>query len=141
MIGAFTEKLASPGVTVALLHSDPSLDVLGTLAVSEATLIRLVGTAEVFLGLLLVTRIAPELVAPAAAIPFLATVPVFGVTDLVGHLPIYAALLALAVDAVAAEAAPAVARRRLAHPSHFRRSHGVGQTELTNTRTVVDTQP
>ncbi len=132
VVGAFTEKLGSPGVTAALLHSYPSLEVLGAVGVSEATLIRLVGTAEVLLGLLLISGAAPEVVAPAAAIPFLATVPVFGVTELVGHLPIYVALLALAVDAVATEAAPAVAGRRLASPSHFRRSHGVcRQTEVT----------
>lgn len=109
VVVAFTEKLGSPGVFAALLDSYPSLDVLGALGVSEANLIRLVGTAEVLLGLLLISGAAPELVALVAAIPFLATVPVFGVTELVGHFPIYVALLALAVDAVASVAAPASA--------------------------------
>ena len=111
-----SEKLGSPGVAAALLDGDPSLNVLGTLGVSEGTFIRLAGTAEVLLGLLLVTGAAPELVALTAAVPFLATVPVFGVTELVGHLPIYVALLALAVHAVAPAAAPAVAGRRLELP-------------------------
>jgi hypothetical protein len=114
VVVAFTEKLGSPGVTAALLDSYPSLDVPGALGVGEANLIRLVGAAEVLLGLLLVTGAAPELVALAAGLPFLATVPVFGVTELVGHIPIYVALFALAVDAVAAVAAPAVAGRSLA---------------------------
>jgi len=110
VVVAFTEKLGGPGVAAALLDGYPSLDVLGALGVSEATFIRLAGTAEVLLGLLLITGAAPELVALAAGLPFLATVPVFGVTELVGHLPVYVALLALAVHAVAPEAAPAVAR-------------------------------
>ncbi len=113
VVAAFTEKLGSPGVTAALLDSYPSLDVPGALGVGEANLIRLVGAAEVLLGLLLVTGAAPELVALAAGLPFLATVPVFGVTELVGHIPIYVALFALAVDAVAAVAAPASLGRSL----------------------------
>jgi|AntDryMetagUQ889_1029465.scaffolds.fasta_scaffold06736_2 hypothetical protein len=116
VVMAFTEKLGSPGVAAALLDGHPSLNVLGALSVSEATFIRLAGTAEVLVGLLLITATAPELVALTAAVPFLATVPVFGVTELVGHLPVYVALLALAVHAVAPEAAPAVAGRRLAMP-------------------------
>ena len=113
VVVAFTEKLGSPGVTAALLDSYPSLDVPGALGVGEANLIRLVGAAEVLLGLLLVTGAAPELAALAAGLPFLATVPVFGVTELVGHIPIYVALFALAVDAVAAVAAPASLGRSL----------------------------
>ena len=116
VVVAFTEKLGGPGVAAALLDGYPSLDVLGALGVSEATFIRLAGTAEVLLGLLLITGAAPELVALAAGLPFLATVPVFGVTELVGHLPVYVALLALAVHAVAAVAAPAVAGHRLEMP-------------------------
>jgi hypothetical protein len=116
VVAAFTEKLGSPGVTAALLDSDPSLNLLGALSVGETTFIRLVGTAELLLGLLLVTGAAPELAALAAGLPFLATVPVFGVTELVGHLPVYVALLALAVHAVAAVAAPAVAGHRLEMP-------------------------
>lgn len=114
---AFTEKLGSPGVAAALLDSYSSLDVLGAVGVSDATLIRLVGAAEVLLGLLLVSGAAPELVALTAAVPFLATVPVFGVTEVVGHLPIYVALLALAADAVAPVAPRPVAGRRLEMPT------------------------
>jgi hypothetical protein len=110
---AFTEKLGSPGVAAALLDRYSSLDVIDVVGVSEATFIRLVGAAEVLLGLLLVSGAASELVALAAAVPFLATVPVFGVIELVGHLPIYGALLALAADGVAHVAPPSVAERRL----------------------------
>ncbi len=116
VVVAFTEKLGSPGVAAALLDGHPSLNVLGALSVSETTFIRLAGTAEVLLGLLLITAAAPELVALTAAVPFLATVPVFGVTELVGHLPVYVALLALAVHAVAPAAAPAVGGGRLRVP-------------------------
>ncbi len=110
VVVAFTEKLGSPGVFAALLDGYGALDLLSALGVSEATFIRLAGTTEVVLGLLLVTGAAPELVALTAAVPFLVTVPVFGVTELVGHLPVYVALLALAVHAVVAAAAPAAAR-------------------------------
>ncbi|MCA1705847.1 MAG: hypothetical protein LC808_22320, partial [Actinobacteria bacterium] len=121
VIVAFTEKLGSPGVFAALLDGYPLLDLLSALGVSEETFIRLAGTAEVLLGLLLVSGAAPELVALTGAVPFLATVPVFGVTELVGHLPVYVALLALAVHAIAPAAAPAVAGGRLgAAPRPYR---------------------
>ena len=149
VVVAFTEKLGSPGVAAALLDGHPSLNLLGALSVSEATFIRLAGTAEVLLGLLLVTGAAPELVALAAAVPFLATVPVFGVTELVGHLPIYAALLALAVDAVAAVGAPAVGGRRLELPraagfSHrfaFREAHNPLDTSHAERHSAPGTSP
>lgn len=116
VVVAFTEKLGSPGVTAALVESHASLEFLEALGLAEGTLIRLLGAAEVLLGLLLITAAAPELTALAAAVPFLATVPVFGVTELVGHLPIYVALLALSVEGVASSVPAAVAGRRLDMP-------------------------
>lgn len=70
VVVAFTEKLGSPGVFAALLDGYGALDLLSALGVSEATFIRLAGTTEVILGLLLVTGAAPELVALTAAVPF-----------------------------------------------------------------------
>lgn len=127
VVVAFTEKLGNPAVAGALLDSYPELNVVGALGVENETFIRLVGAAEVLVGVLLVTGVARELVAVGASLPFVATVPVFGVTELVGHLPIYAALFALAVDAVALEPAPA--GRRLRHRGPANRGLSLSRRE------------
>jgi hypothetical protein len=93
---AFTEKLANPALAAAVLQSHPTLEVFALvgLDVSTATYIRIVGAVEALLGLLFVSGVAARVVALMAALPFLASVPL-GWVELVGHLPIFAALLAL----------------------------------------------
>jgi hypothetical protein len=96
---ALTEKLAVPGITLAVLHAHPELDPLALFGaqVPDATFVRLAGASELLLGLLIASGAGGRGLALLAAVPFLATVPIFGVAEVVGHLPIYAALVALAV--------------------------------------------
>ena len=96
---AFTEKLARPELALAFLDKFPAFNLLRTvgLHVNDLTFIRLAGAAELFFGLLLISGRLPQLVVIAAGIPFNATLFFLGTQELVGHLPVYGAMLALLV--------------------------------------------
>ncbi len=55
------------------------------------------GSVELLFGLLLISGALPQVVALLAAVPFTATVAIFGATELLGHLPFYGVLLAFLV--------------------------------------------
>jgi len=95
---AMTEKLAAPAITETVLGSHPELNVLAVLGIGAdpETFTLAAGCVEILLGLLLLAGTAPQVVALAVLFPFVATLPLFGVTELVGHLPIYGTLLTLA---------------------------------------------
>lgn len=46
-------------------------------------------------GLLVISGALPQVVALVAAVPFTATLALFGTTELLGHLPVYGVLLTL----------------------------------------------
>jgi hypothetical protein len=98
---AFTEKLTGPALTQAVIHEHPSLNVLAAagLPFGDLRFVGLAGAAEIFLGLVIASGAGSQLIALGALIPFVATVGVFGLPELVGHLPIYGALCALAITA------------------------------------------
>jgi hypothetical protein len=95
---SLTEKLVAPEITAEVLRAHPQLDPLTMIgvAVPEATFVRVAGAVELVLGLLLVSGIGGRAVALVAIVPFVATVPIFGLAEIVGHLPIYAVLIAVA---------------------------------------------
>jgi len=99
VVVAFTEKLTGPAVTQAVIHEHPSLNVLAAagLPFGDLRFVAFAGAAEVFLGLVIMSGAGAQMIALAALFPFAATVAVFGVPELVGHLPIYGALCALAI--------------------------------------------
>ncbi len=98
---AVSEKLAAPALAAALLQTFPTVNLpqLMGLGLDTATFIRIAASTELLLGLLLMSGATPRMVAGAAFILFLAPVPLFGGAELLGHLPIYGALLALLVSA------------------------------------------
>jgi hypothetical protein len=100
---ALAEKLLAPSMTILVLDSHPELDVLGAIGIGSgpATFTLVAGSVELLLGGLLLARVALPLVALVTLGPLVATVPVFGVTEVVGHLPIYGALLAIAALSLA----------------------------------------
>ena len=55
------------------------------------------GAIEVLFGLLLICGALPQAIVLIAGIPFNATLWFFGNTELVGHLPVYGAMLVLLV--------------------------------------------
>jgi hypothetical protein len=116
---AITEKLAAPGITEAVVQAHGELNVLRAAGVGDGAFTLIAGCVELLLGALLLSGAAVEALAPATVVPFVATLPLFGVTELIGHLPIYGALVAIAVLS-AGDRAPAPdvsAARVVPHPN------------------------
>ena len=99
IILAFTEKLARPGLALALLDRFPAFNVLDAVGipVDDLTFVRLAGAVELLFGLLLISGALPQIAVIVAGIPFNATLFFLGTEELIGHLPIYGAMLALLV--------------------------------------------
>ncbi len=112
IILAFTEKLARPELSLEFLDRYPAFNVLqlaGGLVgfeVSNLVFIQVAAGIEILFGLLLISGALPQLVVIAAGIPFNATLFFLGATELIGHLPIYGAMLALLVYGSRADTAP-----------------------------------
>ncbi|MGH8898004.1 MAG: hypothetical protein ACRDZ4_13525 [Egibacteraceae bacterium] len=114
--GGLSEKLMNPALTRAVLDTHPAMNLpqmLG-LGIDMATYIRFMGSAELLLGLLIIVGVTPRLVALATAAPFVATVPLFGFTELFGHLPFYGALLVLLTCGSTGQPLPTISLRRRA---------------------------
>ena len=109
---AFTEKLARPDLALAFLDRFPAFNLLQTmgLRVSDPAFIRIAGAFELLFGLLILSGTMPQVVVIAAGIPFNATLFFLGTEELIGHLPIYGAMLALLVYGSNGDLAPVVDR-------------------------------
>jgi hypothetical protein len=96
---AFSEKLARPELALAFLDRFPAFNLLRTLGipVSDLGFVRLAGAVELLFGLLLISGAMPQLVVLLAGVPFNATLFFLGTDELIGHLPIYGAMLAVLV--------------------------------------------
>lgn len=99
IVVAFVEKLANPELALAFLAEHPELNLAAQLGLplSELEFIRAAGVIEVLFGLLLISGALPQAIVLIAGVPFNATLWFFGTTELVGHLPIYGAMLLLLV--------------------------------------------
>jgi uncharacterized membrane protein YphA (DoxX/SURF4 family) len=98
VVGALTEKLLAPGVAEAFLRRFPKFNFLEGAGISDRAFADAAGAVELALGLLLLSGIGTRLVVLAAVIPFNITLLFFGVTELIGHLPIYGIFLVLLVE-------------------------------------------
>ena len=96
---AFTEKLARPDLALEFLDRYPAFNILESigLGVSDLTFIRVAGAIELLFGLLIISGALPQLAVIVAGIPFNATLFFLGTEELIGHLPIYGAMLALLI--------------------------------------------
>jgi uncharacterized membrane protein YphA (DoxX/SURF4 family) len=97
---AFVEKLANPDLAQAFIDSqavDFNLAAAVGLPVDDLTFIRIAGAIEVLFGLLLLSGALPQLVVLLVGVPFNATLYFFGTVEMLGHLPLYAAMLVLLV--------------------------------------------
>ena len=96
---AFTEKLINPDLALAFLHRFPAFNLARTMGVQmdDLTFIRIAGAIELLFGLLILSGTMPQLVVIAAGIPFNATLFYLGSEELIGHLPVYGAMLAMIV--------------------------------------------
>jgi hypothetical protein len=99
IVVAFAEKLAVPDLALEFLAERPQFNVAQQLGIgmSDIEFVRLAGSIEVLFGLLLISGALPQAIVLIAGVPFNATLWFFGNTELVGHLPIYGAMLALLV--------------------------------------------
>ncbi|MGH2970507.1 MAG: hypothetical protein ACRDK0_15800 [Solirubrobacteraceae bacterium] len=99
IVVAFVEKLANPELALAFLRSHPDFNIaqLAGLTISDLEFVRLAGAMEVLFGLLLISGALPQLCVLAVGIPFNATLWFLGTDELIGHLPIYGAMLVLLV--------------------------------------------
>jgi uncharacterized membrane protein YphA (DoxX/SURF4 family) len=92
---ALTEKLLDPSLAQALLEQRPYLNVIRGFGVSDPVFAWLAGTAELVIGVVIVSG---QITRPVMAIGFVLfsiTLVVFGLPELIGHLPYYGTMLTL----------------------------------------------
>lgn len=94
---AFTEKFTNPALATKTLDDYPALNVFDLVGIpmSTDTFIVVAGSVELLFGLLVISGALPQVAVLVAAVPFNATLILFGQTELVGHLPVYGVFLAL----------------------------------------------
>ena len=99
IIVALYEKLLNPELALEFLAEHPDLQLADQLGVgmSDLDFVRVAGAIEVLFGLLLISGALPQAIVLIAGIPFNATLWFFGINELVGHLPVYGAMLAILV--------------------------------------------
>jgi uncharacterized membrane protein YphA (DoxX/SURF4 family) len=93
--GALTEKLLNPPLAQALLDQSPFLNVLRPLGVSDPVFIWLAGATELAIGVVILSG---QITRPAMAVGFglfTVTLVVFGLPELIGHLPYLGIMLTL----------------------------------------------
>ena len=99
IVVAFVEKLANPDMALAFLAAHPDFNVaqLAGIPIGDLEFVRVAGGVEVLFGLLLVSGALPQACVLIAGVPFNATLWFFGTDELLGHLPVYGAMLVLLV--------------------------------------------
>ena len=110
LVLAVVEKLANPAMAQAMLEQQPVLNLLSPLGVSAEAFAVVAGCVEVLFGLLVLSGAAPQVASLVAAVPFTASLALFGGTELVGHLPVYGVLLSLLLLGSDDRTAPEVRR-------------------------------
>jgi hypothetical protein len=110
IVVAFAEKLAVPGMALDFLAHHQQFNVAQQIGVdwSDLDFARVAGAIEVLFGLLVISGALSQAAVLIAGVPFNATLWFFGTTELVGHLPVYAAMLVLLVYASDPALRPAV---------------------------------
>jgi len=107
---AFSEKFTNPELASDTLARYPLLDVFSQIGIQlpHHTFTAIAGSIELLFGLLLLSSALPQVVVLVAAVPFNATLLLFGQTELIGHLPVYGVFLALIIYGSSPATAPAV---------------------------------
>src|SRR5205807_7526555 len=93
--GALTEKLLNPPLAQALLNQSPFLNILRPFGVGDPVFIWLAGLTELAVGVVILSgQITRPVMATGFAL-FTVTLIVFGLPELIGHLPYYGIMLTL----------------------------------------------
>jgi uncharacterized membrane protein YphA (DoxX/SURF4 family) len=93
--GALTEKLLNQPLAQALLADRPFLNVLRGLGVSDPTFVWLAGVTELAIGVVILSGQVTRPVMAVGFALFTVTLLVFGLPELIGHLPYYGIMLTL----------------------------------------------
>jgi uncharacterized membrane protein YphA (DoxX/SURF4 family) len=114
---AFTEKLIRPDLALAFLDDFPAFNIFHAIGIDigDLAFVSLAGAVELLFGILVISGRLPQVAVIVAGIPFNATLFFLGSSELIGHLPIYGAMLALLVygsDSRTADVVPWFPRRR-----------------------------
>jgi hypothetical protein len=99
IVVAFAEKLAMPDLALSFLSGHPEFNVAQQIGLgwSDLEFARVAGAIEVLFGLLVISGALSQACVLIAGVPFNASLWFFGATELVGHMPIYGAMLVLLV--------------------------------------------
>ncbi len=95
---AFTEKLIDPALAQAFLKTHQNFNVaqlIGLTWFNNERFILAAGAVELTIGLALISGILPKIVIFGMFVPFNLTLPFLPPTELLGHLPIFAAMYTL----------------------------------------------
>ncbi len=93
--GALTEKLLNPGLSEALLQTRPWLNVARAFGVTDGQFAFLAGLTELAIGAVIMSgQLTRPVIAIGAAL-FTISVPFFGWSELLGHLPFYGIMFTL----------------------------------------------
>ena len=92
---ALTEKLLDPGLAQALIEQRPFLNIARPFGIGDPQFVYLAGLTELVIGVVIASGRLTRPVMAIGAIIFTATVPLFGWTELVGHLPFYGIMFVL----------------------------------------------
>lgn len=98
---ALSEKIWNPGLGAAFLRDHPQfnfpLHYLGIAWFTDERFVLAAGIAEAVIGVLLISGVLTRVVIVAMWVPFNVTVPFLPPQELLGHLPIFAAMYVLLV--------------------------------------------
>ncbi|MBA2332669.1 MAG: hypothetical protein H0V94_07775, partial [Actinobacteria bacterium] len=97
---AVSEKLANPELARRFTDEqgvDFNVGQALGLPLADTEFIRIAGAVEVLFGLLIISGALPQAIVLIAGVPFNLTLYFFGTNELLGHLPVYGAMLVLLV--------------------------------------------
>lgn len=94
-LGALTEKLLDPGLAQALLTERPFLNIARPFGLGDPQFAYLAGLTELVIGIVVLSGQLTRPAMAVGAILFTMTLPVFGWTEFLGHLPFYGIMFVL----------------------------------------------
>jgi uncharacterized membrane protein YphA (DoxX/SURF4 family) len=94
-LGALTEKLLDPALAQALLEQRPFLNFVRPIGIGDPLFVYLAGLTELVIGVVIMSGQLTRPVMAIGATLFTISVPFFGWTELLGHLPFYGIMFVL----------------------------------------------
>lgn len=92
---ALTEKLLDPALGQALLAARPEINVVRAIGIGDPQFVYLAGLTELVIGAVIMSGQLTRPVIAIGAVLFTSTLPLFGWTELLGHLSFYGIMFVL----------------------------------------------